>query len=532
MRYKLIVLLVGAVCIFSCREQELKEYRIIPYPQSVAYSPGWYELGRNVTIACPALLTQEAEMLKEYLKFEFDIESECLPDKTDASVVLQLREDEQGNEEEYSLQVNSKGICINAATPHGIFYGIQSLRQMIASEQGRWIVQKGIISDRPAFAWRAFMLDEGRNFKGKEEVKRILNQMARLKMNTFHWHLTDDQGWRIEIKKYPKLTEIGAYRDSTQIGGWKSTTFDPRPHQGFYTQEDIKEIVRYAAVRHIQIVPEIEMPGHSSAAIAAYPWLGTIGKPIKVLCRFGTELDLYKISDPKVIQFLDDVLTEVIALFPSPVIHIGGDEVRFAMWQSSPEIRAYMKRNKLSSPAALQVAFTNEMSNRLAAKGKRMMGWNDITGAKLHEYNEEVEDVSHTRKLAEGTIVHFWKGDLKLIRETIEKGYDIVNSYHMSTYLDYDYSSISLAKAYSFYPIPDSLPRTMEKNVLGLGCQMWGEFINTVEKMNYKIYPRIAAYAEAGWTLKENKDYDRFRNSLQNMLRNWDREKIGYGPVE
>lgn len=532
MKWKLIVLITGFVCFFSCREQELKEYRIIPYPQAVTYSPGWYELEGNVTIACPDLLVHEAEMLKEYLKHDFEIDSECLPGKTDASIVLQLREDEQEDEEGYSLQVSSKGIYINAATSHGIFYGIQSLRQIIVSEQGKWIVQKGIISDHPAFVWRAFMLDEGRNFKGKEEVKRILNEMARLKMNTFHWHLTDDQGWRIEIKKYPKLTEIGAYRDSTQIGGWKSTTFDPQPHQGFYTQEDIKEIVRYAEGRHIQIVPEIEMPGHSSAAIVAYPWLGTIGKPIRVLCRFGTELDLYKISDPKVIQFLDDVLTEVIALFPSPVIHIGGDEVRFAMWQSSPEIRAYMKRNKLSSPAALQVAFTNEMSNRLAAKGKRMMGWNDITGAKLHEYNDNVEDVSHTQKLAAGTIVHFWKGDVKLIRETIEKGYDIVNSYHMFTYLDYDYNSISLAKAYSFNPIPDSLPKTMEKNVLGMGCQMWGEFINTVEKMNYKIYPRIAAYAEVGWTLKENKDYDRFRSSLPNMLKNWDREMIGYGPVE
>ena len=161
-----------------------------------------------------------------------------------------------------------------------------------------------------------------------------------------------------------------------------------------------------------------------------------------------------------------------------------------------------------------------------------MMGWNDITGAKLHEYNDNVEDVSHTQKLAEGTIVHFWKGESELIRETIEKGYDVVNSYHMFTYLDYDYNSISLAKAYSFNPIPDSLPKTMKKNVLGLGCQMWGEFINTVEKMNYKIYPRIAAYAEVGWTLKENKDYDRFRSSLTNLLKNWDREMIGYGPVE
>lgn len=532
MKWKLIILIVGVASMFSCQKQELKEYQIIPYPQSVTYSSGWYELGENVTIACSALLMHEAEMLKEYLKSDFDIDSKCLPGKTDASIVLQLSEDGQRGNEEYSLQVSSKRICINAATSHGIFYGIQSLRQMIVAEQGRWIVQKGIISDRPAFVWRAFMLDEGRNFKGKKEVKRILNQMARLKMNTFHWHLTDDQGWRIEIKKYPKLTEVGAFRDSTQIGSWKSTTFDPRPHGGFYTQEDIKEIVSYAEARHIQIVPEIEMPGHSSAAIAAYPWLGTIGKPIKVLCRFGTELDLYKISDPKVIQFLDDVLTEVIALFPSPVIHIGGDEVRFAMWQSSPEIRAYMKRNKLSSPAALQVAFTNEISNRLATKGKRMMGWNDITGAKLHEYNDDVEDVSHIQKLAEGTIVHFWKGDLNLIRETIEKGYNIVNSYHMSTYLDYDYNSISLAKAYSFNPIPDSLPKIMEKNVLGLGCQMWGEFINTVEKMNYKIYPRIAAYAEVGWTLKENKDYNRFCRSLANLLKSWDREKIKYGPVD
>jgi hexosaminidase len=376
------------------------------------------------------------------------------------------------------------------------------------------------------------MLDEGRHFKGKEVVKQLLDEMARLKMNVFHWHLTEDQGWRIEIKKYPMLTEVGSYRDSTEINHFGSNEYDGKPHQGFYTQDDIKEIVTYAADRHIMVVPEIEMPGHASAAIAAYPWLGTTGKKIKVPCKFGVQYDIYNVADPKVVNFLTDVIDEVITLFPSPVFHIGGDEVRYDQWNESPMVQSYMKKNDLATPAELQVYFTNTVSNILASKNKRMMGWNEITGAKLHEYQSEKDTKEGNEKLAAGTIVHFWKGDSSLIVSTLKKGYEVVNSFHEYTYLDYDYKSIPMEKAYNFNPIPAGLPTELQSKVLGTGCQMWGEFIPTTESMNYKVYPRIAAYAEVGWTEAGNKDYQKFKLALANFLTRWSSMGIKYGPTE
>ena len=287
----------------------------------------------------------------------------------------------------------------------------------------------------------------------------------------------------------------------------------------------------YAADRHILVVPEIEMPGHSSASIAAYPWLGTTGKQIKVPCKFGVQYDIYNVTDPRVIAFFNDVIDEVISLFPSPVIHIGGDEVRYDQWNASPQVKSFMANNGLKTPAELQVFFTNNISNMLLAKKKRMMGWNEITGDKLQEYQSVADTKGVSQKLADGTIVQFWKGDSTLMLNTVKKGYEIVNSYHEYTYLDYDYKSIPLAKAYSFNPIPKGLPKEMESKVLGFGCQMWCEFIPTTESMNLKVFPRLAVYAECGWTSTEKKNYERFQKSLPYLLNRWKAEGITYGPV-
>lgn len=528
----LLTLMVIGLFAFTGHATNVKEYQIIPQPQQVSYSDGSLKLKRNISVAFPSSLISEANMLKQYLEQDFGLDVKLKPAKKSGDIVLKLEESLSNKAGRYVLTINHN-IQISSASSDGIFSGIQSLRQIILpDEKEKLSIQKGRIDDFPAFGWRSFMLDEVRNFKGEKEVKHLLDEMARLKMNVFQWHLTDDQGWRLEIKKYPKLTEIGAYRDSTEIGGWYSNKFDPNPHFGFYTQEKAKEIIAYAKERHITIVPEIEMPGHASAAIAAYTWLGAIGKPIKTLCRFGTELDIYNVADPKVIQFLDDVITEVAALFPGQVIHIGGDEVHFDMWEQSPEIRNYIKSNGLNSMAELQVEFTNNMSNYVVSKGKRMMGWNDITGSKLHDYNKDIADASNTRRLADGTIVQFWKGDISLIKETAQKGYDIVNSNNVLTYLDYAYDNISLSKAYSFNPIPDDLPENLHNKILGFGCQLWTEWVNTPEKMNYQVFPRIAAYAECGWSLPKNKDFNRFKASLVNLLQIWKAKGISVGPVE
>ena len=389
------------------------------------------------------------------------------------------------------------------------------------------------IEDCPRFKWRSFMLDEARYFKGMKQVKMLLDEMAFLKMNVFHWHLVDDQGWRIEIKKYPKLTEIGSKRKSTQIGPlqWESPIQSAEPHEGFYSQEEIKEIIAYAKERHITVVPEIEMPGHSTAAIAAYPWLGTSGKQIEVPIKFGVGKDVYNVANPRVTEFLKDVLDEVMALFPSEVIHIGGDEVKYNHWKSSAFVQKYMKENNLSTPADLQVYFTNGISKYLQSKGRRMMGWNEIMGHNLHHYQDK-NDTKTTEQLAQESIIHFWKGDVELATTAASSGYEIVNSLHNFTYLDYRYKNLPLSKAYSFDPVPEKLDQKYHDKVIGLGCQMWGEWIPTDGDMHYKVFPRIAAFAEIGWTEKKNKKFSTFKKSLKNLQKRWTAKEIYFAPDE
>lgn len=515
----------------ACQAPPVEEYTIIPQPQEISYTPGFFKMSNQPVISYSGNLVNEAQYLQNVLAADFSVNATLKEGKGDINLILDpavLADKPEG----YQLEVASGKIAIKSSTPAGILNGVQTLRQIIKEKDGKYVVQRAAVSDYPAFSWRAFMLDEGRYFKGKDVVLKLLDEMAGLKMNVFHWHLTNDQGWRIEIKKYPKLTEVGAYRDSSEINHFGSDVYDGKPHGGFYTQAEIKEIVDYASKRHITIVPEVSMPGHASAAIASYPWLGTSGKQIKVPGKFGVHYEVFNVSDPKVMQFFDDVTNEVIALFPGSVFHIGGDEVKYDQWKASPVIRSYMAKNGLKTPAELQVYFTNEISNMLASKGKRMMGWNEITGDKLHEYQSAEDTKEVEQQLAKGTIVHFWKGDPALIKKTIDKGYDVVNSYHEYTYIDYNYESIPLSKAYSFNPVPEGLSPEEQSRVLGLGCQMWGEFIPTVESMNRLVYPRIAAYAETGWTGADKKDYSRFLRSLDYFTGKWTAEGIVIGPTE
>jgi len=505
---------------------------IVPYPQHMEWKEGTFVLSKSNSIVYANNCAPEANYLQQILLREYGVKSSLAKAAGKQKGQIHLSVDNNlsaglGNEG-YTLSVEQEKISITGASRTGVFYGIQSLRQLIESKGGQLTIPAAYVKDSPRFAWRAFMLDEARYFKGMETVKALLDEMALLKMNVFHWHLTDDQGWRIEIKKYPKLTEVGSIRKESQTGGWNSKDYDGTQHAGFYTREQIQEIIQYAAERHITIVPEIEMPGHASAAIAAYPWLGTEKKQIEVPTKFGVHYNAYNVSDPQVIRFLHDVLDEVLALFPSKVIHIGGDEVKYDQWRNSPEVQAYMQKNGLASPADLQISFTNAISNYLQSKDRRMMGWNEIMGAKVHEYHHDSTQVKE--KLSPTAIIHFWKGDPKLVIQAAEKGYDIVNSYQAFTYVDYDYKRISLEKAYSFDPVPEALPAALHNKVLGLGCQMWGEWIPTVAKMNEMIFPRFAAYAEVGWTAGDKKDFKRFSENLSWFYERWKKKGIQFGP--
>jgi hexosaminidase len=503
---------------------------IIPYPLQVETRSGSFELVPSTTIRYAASCRQEAEFLRGVLDKEYHLQIAAKPAASPmdgSAIVLTVDPTLMGHQgkEGYDLTVDKGRIMVRAATTAGIFYAIQTLRQLINGTS----IPSCHIFDKPRFAWRSFMLDEGRYFKGATVVKQLLDEMALLKMNTFHWHLTDDHGWRIEIKKYPLLTTIGSKRDSSQSGvfptGWNSTTYDGIPHEGAYTQQQIREIIRYAAERHITVVPEIEMPGHASAAIVAYPFLGAEGRQIRVPVKFGVQYNIFNVADPRVLNFLHDVLQEIMALFPSRVIHIGGDEVKYDQWKNSPQVLAYMQKQGLASPADLQISFTNGISNFLESHHRRMMGWNEVLGGKVHEFNDN-QDAVAKEKLSHQAIIQFWKGDTSLITRAAAAGYDIVNSLSDHTYLDYDDKSISLEKAYSFEPIPAGLPQKDTVRILGMGCQMWGEWIPTVERMNQRIYPRLAAYAEVAWTSRLNKDLQRFMAGLPALETRWTSEGI------
>ncbi|MDF2514779.1 MAG: Beta-N-acetylhexosaminidase [Sphingobacterium sp.] len=487
---------------------------LIPYPKEVSLQTGNIEIEPGIKVIAPPNIRKLAEKsLTEKLKWKMS--GRGIP------VKMSIVDAANPAAESYRLCIAADGIKVESHHEAGLFYGLQTLIQLGIQYGSALPLLE--IKDEPRFAWRAYMLDEGRYFQGKAAVLQLLDEMALLKMNIFHWHLTDDAGWRIEIKKYPLLTTVGGRRDSSQINEngkkWQSGKYDGKVHAGFYTQKDVREIVAYAKARNITIVPEINMPGHASAAVASYPWLGTSKEPIRVPTRFGVVSTVFDVSSPRVTQFLQDVLEEVIALFPSAIIHIGGDEVKYDQWEKSRAVNAYLKKHKLPAYSDLQVFFSNNMSNFIADKlNRRMMGWNEILGFKTHDYQETLNATTH---LSKNAIIHFWKGSSQDFANALEGGYQIVNSNHSHTYLDYTYQDIDLAKAYHFDPIPEGLDQAKGKNIIGLGCQMWGEWTPTFKEVTFQTFPRIAAYAETGWSAKSSKNYKRFIKNLLPLYQYW-----------
>lgn len=519
---------IGFLCLlFSL--STIDAINIVPQPNHLTIGNGQFRLRNNMTVSYSDDCEVEFEHLSSFLKEDLNLNvKETKGKKADVRLILDKEFDK--GEEAYALRVNERGVVITASSQAGLFYGIQTLRQLANKGlTGEVVVPCVDIDDCPRFKWRAMLLDEARTFQGKEIVKQLIREMSMLKMNKLQWHLTDDQGWRIEIKKYPLLTTV-----NTELT--LSEEVSESQKKGYYTQEEIEEIVRYAERYHVTIVPEIEMPGHASAAIAAYPWLGVNKeqiqipvkeKPVKVT---SIHLDIFDLSDQRTITFLEDILDEVGGLFPGKIIHIGGDEVNFSQWKNSTAVADFMKKQHFDTPAELQRWLTNSMSVFLSNKGIRMMGWNDIMGQNIHGYADNTDgDYAIKKELDPKTIVHFWKGDSVLIGEAVRKGFDVVNAYHVFTYIDYDYNAIPLEKSYSFDPMPSGLPVSLQSKILGLSCQMWGGSVCTIEtheKLYKQIVPRLAAYAEVGWTFNENKDWKRFSFNVDKLKEGWEKRGI------
>ncbi|NUM47978.1 MAG: beta-N-acetylhexosaminidase [Anaerolineales bacterium] len=478
---------------------------LIPLPTHLELRAGTFALTAATVLTADAANLPNAHYLQTFLGsptgFPFPIQEK--PPEHLPIIRLQTGGNAHLGREGYTLTITPHTLTLTAPTPTGVFYGLQTLRQLLPPEIERrapvpnpsWQIPCLIIEDAPRFSWRGFMLDEGRHFHGKETVLRLLDWMALQKLNTFHWHLTEDQGWRLEIQQFPRLTEIGSHRTSTSPSMFDAS--DGTPHGGFYTQEEIKSIVAYAAERHITVIPEIEIPGHSLAALAAYPELSCTGGPFEVATRFGIFPDIYCAGKESTFTFLTGVLDEVMSLFPSPVIHIGGDEAPKSRWKKCPVCQARMKQEGLKTPHALQGYVTNRIAAYLSAHGRRAMGWNQI----LHE------------ELDEQAIVHYWVGNQKPVIEAIKNGRDVVMSAFLHTYLDHGYSLTSLRKAYQYDPILPKLDAHAQ-HILGLEAPLWTEFVPTRARLDYQTFPRLLAFAETGWTLQARKNYPDFQQRL------------------
>lgn len=503
------VLLSGQL--ITAQENHLQ---IIPKPRKIIDGGKLVPLKENNLV----YLDEKSELDEDYIGSLFadaGVKFQFTASANKANIQL-FKSNENGVNGSYVLEVKEKkgAANIKASAPHreGLIYAVQSLLQILKKTESSFNVPVCKVIDAPEFQWRAYMLDESRHFHGMKTVKILLDEMARLKMNIFHWHLVDDPGWRIEIKKHPKLTSVGSKRDFTNMHisaeDWDKT----HTERAYYTQDEIREVVAYAKIRGIDIIPEIEFPGHASASILAYPWLGTSSRKENKLVMG----DLYNVTDPEVEKFFQSVLDEVIALFPFGVLHIGGDEAAHAHWENSKEVQDFMKANNLGNCSDLQLWGINRMSNYLASKSYKMIGWNEITGDNIR--NDAHMKASTNGQLAKGTIVQFWDGDISLVEKAIKKGYDVVNSNRVDTYLDYTYDAIPLERAYAFNPVPEGIKDDDKKKILGLGCQMWGEFIPTTERLYYQTFPRLAAYSEGGWSSHDQKDYAEFLARFKAVL--------------
>jgi hexosaminidase len=501
---------------------------IIPLPQEMEVQPGSFVLrahARLLGAGTKIVVSPGAEETGRYLAAELRrrtlAELEVMAEsKAPASGNIELRLEGTNSEpgaEGYTLTVAPKGVMIQAGSSAGLFYGVQSFLQLlpVPNEAGRrptsWLIPCVQVADQPRFRWRGLMLDVSRHFFTKEEVERLLDEMAWHKLNVFHWHLVDDQGWRIEIKKYPRLTEVGAWRKAIGFGldAKAGTAYGPDGrYGGYYTQEDIREVVAYAQVRHIEMVPEIEMPGHSSAALMAYPQFSCTGGPFTTDLPGGVFNGVYCAGNDDSFVFVEDVLTEVCALFPGPYIHIGGDEVLVDNWKNCPKCQARMRQEGLTKESELEGYFIRRVEKIINAHHRRLVGWSEIRQGGL----------------AANATVMDWVGGAV---EAATAGHDVVMSPLADCYFDH-YQSLDqtkephaiggylpLRQVYAFEPVPTNLPAPYQQHILGAQANVWTEYMPSFEHVEYMVFPRLCALAEVVWSPKASRHWDDFARRVR-----------------
>ena len=529
---KLTLLCAAFAGMMACSDGKIAkgDYGIIPLPQEVSMVNGSsFVLTPSTSIIYPEgndLLKQAGEFLASYIKEATGYAPKVGTDKSSKPIHLSV-DKSISNPEGYRLTVTPEGIEIAGASEAGVFYGVQTLRKSIpAVAEGMNIELPAVtINDYPRFAYRGMHLDVSRHFFPADSIKKYIDILALHNMNTLHWHLTDDQGWRIEIKKYPELTTIGSQRKETVIGR-NSGEYDGKPYGGFYTQDEIRDVIAYAKERFVTIIPEIDLPGHQQAALAAYPDLGCTGGPYEVWTQWGISDDVICAGNDKAMQFLEDVLSEVIDLFPSEYIHIGGDECPKVRWKTCPKCQARIKAEgikgdqKHSAEEYLQSYVISRMEKFVESKGRHIIGWDEILEGGL----------------APNATVMSWRG--------VDGGIEAAKQHHNvimtpNTYLYFDYYQstdteneplaiggyLPLERVYSLEPTA-GIPDEYKKYVIGVQANLWTEYIPTFSQVEYMVMPRMAALAEVQWTDPSKKEYQSFLPRLVRMTKLYDR--LGY----
>ena len=507
---------------------------IVPRPVSVTPQKGRVTLSAKTTIyAEQASLVPAASIFTSYLSKEDGFEPTIVQTPVKGKGAITLKINKSLGEEEYLLNISKGGISLCGGSDKAVFYGLQSLRQLIFAAHnkgGKVLLDCMIIKDKPHFGYRGGMLDVCRYMFSVEEVKKFIDILALHKMNRFHWHLTEDQGWRIEIKKYPELTKKGAYRKETIVGRYdrrEKPVFDGKPYGGYFTQEQVKEIVRYAADRYIEVIPEIDMPGHMVAALASYPHLGCTGGPYDVRTIWGISQDVLCAGKESTFEFVEGVLAEVISLFPSKFIHIGGDECPKHKWKECPLCQQRIKDEGLADEKQLQSYFMHRVENFLSKHGRSVIGWDEILDG----------GISKT------ATIMAWRGAHRGIKAA-QLGNKVIMTPRHFCYLDYYQTSDRIAnneplamstkyklpirKVYSLDPY-DKLNEEEKKAIIGVQGNLWTEYIPTFEHAQYMALPRLAAIAETGWSYG-NKDYDDFVRRMHLLRKLYDKCGFNYAP--
>lgn len=516
---------------------------VIPAPMKAEASTGAFRIGKSVVIRHDKSSKSEAQLLAGLLKTRLGVTPKTTGGNGSLaanSITLKIDPNLPLKDGGYRMTVGPDGVLITGKDAAGVFYATQSLIQLAPpAGDARWAMPDGAavssvrIDDEPTFGWRGIQLDVGRWFLPVEDIKKLLDWMAFHKLNVFHWHLTEDQGWRFESKKYPKLTEIGAWRDSSPPYGNRNAA-DGKKHGGFYTQQQCRDVVAYAAKRHITVVPEIEIPGHSSAAIASYPYLGNDDIPgyaPTVMTQWGVQS--YVLSPKEeTFKYIEDVLDEVCKVFPSKFIHIGGDEAPKTQWKKSPYAQGVMKREGLKDEEELQSYIIKRVEGMLTKRGRRLIGWDEIREGGL----------------SPNATVQAWRGEQGGI-DTAREGKDVVMSPTSHMYFDYYQADpkselakgpefeciggfLPLEQVYSYYPLPTVLNAQEQKKILGLEGQIWGEYVKSYEKAMYLGFPRAAAMAETGWSPKSRKNYADFTERLAKVNEHYKAAGLKVGPLK